>query len=96
MMTMQAELEAELSGLTTMIDRWAEQIRLDETEIRRNEAAAEVVTLSGRLRYAAISRCLVDEVAALTQLWATAIRRRDEVIKRLSSYDSDGVTDSGL
>ena len=32
MMTMQAELEAELSGLTTMIDRWAEQIRLDETE----------------------------------------------------------------
>jgi len=58
--------------------------------------AAEVVTLSGRLRYAAISRCLVDEVAALTQLWATAIRRRDEVIKRLSSYDSDGVTDSGL
>ena len=54
------------------------------------------MTLSGRLRYTAISRCLVDEVAALTQLWATAIRRRDEVIKRLSSYDSDGVTDSGL
>ena len=93
---MQAELEAELSGLTTMIDRWAEQIRLDETEIRRNEAAAEVVTLSERLRYTAISRCLVEEVAALTQLWMTTIRRRDEVNKRLSSYDPDGVMEGPL
>jgi hypothetical protein len=95
-MTMQAELEAELSGLTTMIDRWAEQIRLDETDIRRNEAAAEAVTLSGRLRYTAISRCLVDEVAALTQLWATAIRRRDEVNNRLASYDHEPETDGPL
>jgi hypothetical protein len=95
-MAMQAELEAELSGLTTMIDRWAEQIRLDETDIRRNEVAAEVVTLSGRLRYTAISRCLVDEVAALTQLCATTIRRRDEVNKRLSSYDPDGETEGPL
>jgi hypothetical protein len=36
-MTMRAELEAELMGLTTMIDRWAEQIQLDETNIRQNQ-----------------------------------------------------------
>jgi hypothetical protein len=80
----------------TMIDRWAEQIQLDETNIRQNQAVEEQQTLSGRLRYTTINRCLVDESAALTKLWLVASARRNELNERLASYDPDGATCDGL
>jgi hypothetical protein len=86
---MRAELEAELMGLTAMINRWAEQIQRDEADIRHNGELEERQTLSGRLRYTTINLCLVDEISALTQLLLTATARQNELSKRLAGYDMD-------
>lgn len=86
---MRLELEAQISGLTTMIDRWSERLLGVYREALAIEQKQGKVDPPVNLHHSAMHQCLLDENGALVQLIHTTSLRRSELAKRLEAYDTE-------
>jgi len=86
---MKLELEAEIGGLTVMIDRWSEQSERVYKEALATERTLQKVDPPNNLHFSAKHQCLLKENEALIGLIVTASQRRNELSKRLETYDTE-------